>query len=172
MKVSLKTFLPMSVVGAMSLTSCFSVDDAIDVYCQDNNKSAKEYYELRGLPTGFTKTAKLDSLAYRDIFNTTQLANDSSVVADFNKIAAEYRPPKNTIAPRQVKDFQRQKSVDIGMTLSEHKHLNSCSSPQVRQHLLDKYAYQNFFEANGIWDDNVKAMCDNYSKTILYYLMN
>lgn len=172
MKVSLKTFLPMSVAGAMSLTSCFSVNDAIDVYCQDNNKTANEYYELYNLPNSVVKTSRLDSLAYRDIFNTTQLAKDSSAVANFNKIAAEYRAPKNVVGSRPVKEFQRQKAIEVGMTLNEYKAMDACARPQVRQHFLDKYGYQKFFETNGIWDGNVKAMCDNYSKTLMYYLNN
>ena len=172
MKVSLKTFLPMSVAGAMSLTSCFTVNDAIDKYCEDNNKSANEYYELYNLPNSVVKTSKLDSLAYRDIFNTTHLAKDSSAVADFNKIAAEYRAPKKAVGSRPVKEFQRQKAIAVGMTLNEYRELDSFKRPQVRQHLLDKYGYKKFFEANGIWDDSIKAMCENYSKMYHYYLDN
>lgn len=172
MKVSLKTFLPMSVAGAMSLTSCFTVNDAIDKYCKDNNKSANEYYELYNLPNSVVKTSKLDSLAYRDIFNTTHLAKDSSAVADFNKIAAEYRAPKKAVGSRPVKEFQRQKAIAVGMTLNEYKKIDACANPKVRQHLLDEYGYKKFFENNGVWNDNVKAMCDNYSKTLMHYLNN
>lgn len=167
MKVSLKTFLPMSVVGAMALASCESaaVDEYVRTYCKQNDKSAAEYYELQNLPNRIIKMSKLDSTAYRDIFNTTQLAKDSSAVAEFNKIASEYRFVDESF--KRVQEFQKQKSIDAGMSMYEHFNLNSYKGLAIRQYLLDRYAYNKFFKEKGLMnDDGVQEKVNKYSSTI------
>ena len=91
MKVSLKTFMPITAASMFALASCSNVDNRAKEYMSETNRTQTEYNNF-SKSSMYTKQSKLDSMAYRDIFNSTQAAKDSAKTADFNKIAACMRP--------------------------------------------------------------------------------
>ena len=93
MNVSLKTFMPVVAAGLLGLNACSHVEERAKDYMQD--KAYSEFVELTNTSNTTLIQSRLDSLAYRDIFNGTKLANDSASVAEFNKIAACLRGYNN-----------------------------------------------------------------------------
>lgn len=166
MNVSLKTFLPITLVGTMTLASCESqLPKLVHEYCTEHDKSAKDYNSIDELYGEAEKVSKLDSMAYSDIFRGTKLANDSAKVAEFNKFASENRC--KTALHDEVIDYQNNKARNIGMSLTEFDEMNSYQHLVHRQNYLDNYMYKKFFKENGVLDKNVEKQCDEYSNHIL-----
>ena len=94
MNVSLKTFMPVAAAGLLGLSACSDVKERAKDYMQDRPYS--EYAELTNTKNHAFVQSRLDSMAYRDIFNGTKLAEDSASVAEFNKIAASLRGYKDS----------------------------------------------------------------------------
>ena len=174
MKVSFKTFMPMAVAGMLSLASCETVNDRARKYMSETNRTQMELEELtRGEDEG-TIQSRLDSLAYRDIFNSTQAAKDSVHVAEFNKIAAKMRPNVKggdmwgkiaAIDVRMIeegisiKELEKIDDKDI-IFKEDPKRIN------IRQHYADDWAYRKFFSKIGIMNDSIAKKCDEVSKKI------
>ena len=83
MNVSLKTFLPVAVASSLMMTSC-------------QTKLAKQN-EIEIAKENCLKQAELDSVVYRNIFNSTAVAKDSDKVAQFNNVAADMKYTFNEI---------------------------------------------------------------------------
>lgn len=165
MRVSLKTFIPVSMIGAMSLTSCYDpVNSLTHIYCSENNKTVKDYYNIVNEENLTTKMSKLDSMAYRDIFESTRLAKDSNAITEFNSIADFYRSNKES--EEDTKAFQEETAIEDGMLFKDYNEMTHSASTYLRQHILDRFAYQKFFQTKGVYNDNVKAKCDKYSDDI------
>lgn len=165
MKISLKTFLPVSMIGALSLTSCYDpVNSLTHIYCSENNKTVKDYYNIVNEENLTTKMSKLDSMAYRDIFESTRLAKDSNAVAEFNSIADFYRSNKES--EEDTKAFQEETAIEEGMLFKDYNEMIHSASAYLRQHIFDRFAYQKFFQTKGIYDDSVKTKFDKYSDDI------
>ena len=166
MNVSLKTFLPITLVGAMTLTSCESqIPKVAHQYCIEHGKTAKDFHSIMELEGDAEKVSKLDSVAYSDIFRGTKLAKDSAKVAEFNKFASE-NSCKSAWA-NEVKDAQKNKARNNGMSLKEFDKMCSYEHLAHRQNFLDNYMYKKFFKENGILDKNVEKQCDEYSNHVL-----
>lgn len=165
MKISLKTFLPASMIGAMSLTSCYDpVNSLTHFYCSENNKTTKDYFNIVNEENLTTKMSKLDSMAYRDIFESTRLAKDSNAVAEFTSIADFYRSNKES--EEDTKAFQEETAIEDGMPFKDYNEMIHSASAYLRQHIFDRFAYQKFFQTKGVYNDSVKAKCDKYSDDI------
>lgn len=170
MNVSLKTFLPisMAVAGAVALTSCEyngNLNKFIHEYCVNNNKTENDYHNIvyaRGLAEG---VSKLDSMVYRDMFETTKLAKDSAKVAEFSKIAAAFRAPYDY--SQDVQDFQKSSARKAGMLHKDYVEMTSYSTTSQRQNFLDNFAYKKFFKENGVLNRNLEKKCDEYSKKLI-----
>ena len=173
MKVSFKTFMPLAAVGMLSLASCETVNDRAQKYMSETNRTQLELEELTQGEDENTVQSRLDSLAYRDIFNSTQAAKDSAHVAEFNKIAATMRPKVqgdkwDKIAAndrRMVKEGSSRKELE------EIKDKDSMfkTDPKrvlIRQHYADDWAYRKFFSKIGIMNDSIADKCDEVSKKI------
>ncbi len=172
MNVSLKTFLPITLVGAMTLTSCddgYAVDKIASKYCLDNNKTEKDYRNIVLTKSPSDKVSKLDSIVYRDILETTKLAKDSAKIAGFNKIASSNRAPADYSVDTPTS--QKNKAIEAGMLHKDFQIMTSYGKTSICQNLLDNFVYKKFFKENGVLDKNVEQKCDEYSKNIILTLM-
>ena len=166
MNVSLKTFLPITLAGAMTLASCESqLPKLVHQYCIEHGKSAKDFNSIDETYGASEKMSKLDSMAYSDIFRGTKLAKDSAKVAEFNKFASDNRC--KTALHDEVNDYQNNKARNNGMSLKEFDEMKSYQHLEHRQNYLDNYMYKKFFKENGVLDKNVEKQCDEYSNHIL-----
>ena len=187
MRISLKAAMPIITASCIAAVSCTSVNDNTKEYLRKHNRAQTEYNDLfNGLENGNEMNnvilqSRLDSMAYRDIFNSTQASKDSSKVADFNKIASQYRAdiPKSE---KNVLDSARN-SIEKKLTNSkiaikdlEYIKLNvrrhsrrDVYSVITMQHLADDWAYRKFFNKIGIYKDNIPQECDKVSKAIGEY---
>lgn len=173
MKVSLKTFMPLAAAGMLSLSSCETVNDRAQKYMSETNRTQLELEELTQGENEGTVQSRLDSLAYRDIFNSTQAAKDSTHVAEFNKIAATMR------SGVQGDMWDKIAAIDVrmvkeGISIKELEEIKDKDSmfktdPKrvlIRQHYADDWAYRKFFSKIGIMNDSIAKKCDEVSKKI------
>lgn len=173
MNVSLKTFMPAAAAGLLALTSCTSASQRAKVYMKD--KPYLEYQELTDTENETLIQSRLDSMAYRDIFNGTKLAKDSASVAEFNKIAAEMRGYQ----PKETNHWNRRNAVrstliNQHITTQELDKIESNTSfldgdlkeTNQYQHDADDWAYRKFFTKKGIMTDGLAKKCDEVSKLI------
>lgn len=174
MKVALKTFAPITAAGLLTLSSCLSDDPA---------ERAKEYladrpyteYEAITKDYGADYTqSKLDSIAYRDVFESTQAAKDSALVEEFNKIAGNMREYKPTESYWYIPGKIRKSAIKQGIKTKELEEIDnklSLLDSQVRmstktQHYADDWAYRKFFSEAGIMNDTIAKKCDEVSRKI------
>lgn len=153
----------MATLAAGMLSACTStyIPDKTKEYFQD--KPALEYQEFvndcknRTL-NSMQSQAKLDSLAYREIFNTTEAAKDSEIIKEYNEIA---NTGLNTLSHKELK----QNLANTGITLNEYNKIwKSCThrggflasqqftSGAKVQHKTDSISYRQFFEKHGLLD--------------------
>lgn len=145
--------LPIIAAGALGLSSCQSQYSKAKEYCYHNNKTQKEFVEL--FSSDKYTQAKLDSMVYRDLFNQTYMANDSTAVAEFNKIATEYNVKKKTF----ISDI-----VENDISMKVYDQILAASNPSTRQFIVDKYAYGNFFEKQGLMNGDLANKFEIFSK--------
>ena len=162
MKVSMKTFMPVAAAALVTRGACERVVSRAERYME--NRPQKELDMLLvGNDGSYKEHAKiqsrLDSTAFRDIFNGTAAAKDSATVEEFNKIAASYRADEAATTDGKIVQSIRNKLIDKGITVKE---LGDIYTPAVTkfQHKADAWAYRNFFNKLGIWHDVEKSFND------------
>mgnify|MGYP004574507535 FL=1 len=170
MNVSLKSVLPvsMAVAGAVALTSCehnMEFNKFTHDYCINNNKTENDYHDVVYAKGLAESVSKLDSMVYRDMFETTKLAKDSAKVAEFNEIAKAYRAPSNY--SEDVLTSQINKARKAGMLHKDYVEMTSYTTTRQRQNFLDNFAYKKFFKENGVLNRNLEKKCDEYSKKLI-----
>ncbi len=146
----------------------------ISKYMRDNNYTQKEYEELMYQNLKYPKNQQimtmqstLDSMVYRDLFNTTRLADDSSAVADFNALAGRTNISKVYPDDTKVSNSERIAKIlkDENVTMSEY---DSVISPETfestQQHFADKLLYSKFFKKHGLTTKDFQAKFDSVSK--------
>ncbi len=172
MKVSLKTFLPIVAIGSMALASCSSPSSRAQKYMEDRPR--EEFLNITNSDDRALVQSRLDSLAYRDIFNGTNAAKDSAKVAEFNKIASEMRPSFSSASkPVSYCDEIGNILVNKGITNKEYKNFPGYNrlysnywNVENCQHFADDWAYRKFFSKIGIMNEKLNAKCDSISKLI------
>jgi len=174
MNVSLKTFMPAAAAaGLLTLSACGDVRDRAAKYMAE--KPYSEYLELTGSNNSILIQSKLDSVAYRDIFNGTNAAKDSAIVAEFNKIASNTRGYESeTLGCWQRKDKIKKSIIKQGITTRELQAIDSkdkfSDGDETRvctfQHYADDWAYRTFFKDKGIMTQELAKKCDEVSKQI------
>ena len=156
------TGLAIMAAGILSACQGGSVAKKTEAYFQD--KPQLEYQEFvndcknRKL-NKCQAQGKLDSLAYRDLFNATEAVNKSEVVKEFNEIA------KNSASVQNVKDLfdhlsatniSRAEYLKVIENSTEEMMYGWTSSSDVKysqvQHRADSIYYRNFFEKHGLLD--------------------
>lgn len=171
MKTLFKPILPVA-VGLLALSACSNVNKRAEKYLAD--KPYAEYQAVTESSSTTLAQSKLDSIAYRDIFNGTQAAKDSALVAEFNEIAKKTRGYNDsTSVPNKILAVQ-QSLISQGISTKEFGEItrkpNSSDyykrAANIIQHYADDWAYRKFFEKAGIMDDKIAAKCDEVSKQI------
>ena len=174
MKVSLKTFMPITAASMFALASCSNVDNRAKEYMSETNRTQTEYNNF-SKSSMYTKQSKLDSMAYRDIFNSTQAAKDSAKTADFNKIAARMRPNEEENEDIWDKQFDIEKKLTKeGISIKDLDAIKEKFSVRIEglaglntfQHYADDWAYRKFFKAIGIYNAGISKKCDEVSEKI------
>lgn len=174
MKLSLRTFIPATAVGMTALLSaCMNTEDRVKSYMIRANHSQMEYEKMLSNENERFIQSKLDSLAYRDVFNGTQAAKDSACVAEFNKIAADMRPASDFSESKAI-EIIKKKLTERGISVKDFQSVTNQSSKKgiripsevILQHYADDWAYRDFFRKNGIYSDKIAKECDEVS-TIL-----
>lgn len=142
MKISLKTFLPITIASSLMMTSC-------------QIKSVKQN-EIEIAEGNCLKQADLDSAAYRNIFNSTIAAKDSDKVAQFNEVAGNMKFRFNEIDKILT---------DEGISPEEYNMENfrladDVDTSKAYQHFADSWMYKNLFKKMGILSDSIAKKCD------------
>lgn len=146
MKISLKTFLPITIASSLMMTSC-------------QIKSVKQN-EIEIAEGNCLKQADLDSVAYRNIFNSTIAAKDSDKVAQFNEVAGNMKFRFNEI-DRIL--------TDEGISPEEYnmenfKLADDVDTSRAYQHFADSWMYKNLFKKMGILSDSIAKKCDEVTE--------
>ena len=128
-----KRILPF-VAGAMALVGCQDNYTKIKDYCLETGKTQKEFEMVEKSQRG------LDSLIYRDIFNGTTLAKDSTALVEFNKTVSKNK----SIDKDYFNNLKNEASIRDYQNIHEH------SNPVRRQYEADKYMYTKFFQEQGL----------------------
>lgn len=171
MKTLFKPILPVA-AGLLTLSACSNVNERAKKYLAD-----KPYAEYAAITENHSSTftqSKLDSIAYRDIFNGTQAAKDSALVAEFNEIANKTRGYNESISTWNKMLAVRQSLISQGISTKEYDEITNKYSlgdgdmriANITQHYADDWAYRKFFEKAGIMNDKIAAKCDEVSKQI------
>ena len=142
-----KKILPF-VAGAITLVGCQSVSTKIRDYCINEEKTQVEYKKIE--PT----QRALDSLVYRDIFNSTTLAKDSVAIAEFNEIAK--KPDKDAW------DARHKKLLDSGISAKDYNNMYLTDSKRF-VYDYDKYMYTKFFQEHGLMPQVVDRLEKAYN---------
>lgn len=193
----MSNFIGKAITGSMitlsSLTGCDSgitYNNRAEKYMAD--KPAKEYIQMeKGWRNDNMRYAdmqsSLDSVAYKDIFNGTKAAKDSSKVAEFNKIAGQMKVDKNIKTYNEAFKNLDNKILDMGITTKEHKmnlkeynnyqctehtgwvrhrEIDNSKVLQCRQFKTDSIAYNKFFKKHNLLNDSVINQITKVSKKI------
>ncbi len=142
MKISLKTFLPVVAIGSLVTASCAS---------QIDKRNAIEIAEENCL-----KQADLDSVAYRNIFNSTIAAKDSDKVAQFNEVAGNMKFRFNEIDRILTDEGISPEEYNMG----NFKLADDVDTSRAYQHFADSWMYKNLFKKMGILSDSIAKKCD------------
>ncbi len=170
MKVSLKTFMPAMAASLIVLSSCSDVNKRAQKYMED--KPFSEYAKLTSTPNSEEVQSRLDSMAYRDLFEGYKASKDSAKMAEFNKIAARMRA--NSSGNNTDKCISiRQNLIKNGISVKDYNNINSqvyqCNQYSLNrlQHLADDWAYRKFFQEIGIMNDELSKKCDEVSSQVI-----
>ena len=171
MKLSLKTLAPLAAAGL--LVSCNSVTERTKEYMKKRNYTQQAFNNIKSADECVVLQSKLDSMAYRNIFNSTQAAKDSAKIAEFEKIAASMRPDE-MYPPYHAVSSIDDKLSEQGISIRELDEIKAKDSQldsdveraNMKQHLADDWAYRKFFKKIGILNDSVSKLCDDVSKEI------
>jgi len=151
----IKKVLPYA-LSAMALVGCNGPIGKIKDYCEEFDKPAVEYIECVNKCNGTCSPkdqAILDSLVYRDLLNGTSLANDSSTISEFNKIAATNSYTRNGYYSA---DFEAN-LLKEGITTKEFNYIRSQNKPTRRQFEADKFLYGKLFKEKGLMTKEFNA---------------
>ena len=172
MKVSLKTFLPFAATGLFVLSSCNDVRLRTQQYLNSAPSSALR--EMIDVDNPTLIQSRLDSMAYRDIFEGNIASKDSNLVAEFNKIASNTRGYNNdddiSAKKNKIENCLKEQGITHqeleDIKNKEHFAFGNLSKLNTFQHYADDWAYRKFFEKIGIMDEKMNAKCDSVSDVI------
>ena len=87
MKITLRTILPITAAGMITLTSCGnSVNGRVQDYAILRHKSYGPCHNILNSDSQSLTQARLDYMDFRDIFNYTEDVKDLNKVVKFEKI--------------------------------------------------------------------------------------
>ena len=148
-------------IGALALTSCTNRETQIIGYCNLTNRNAKEYLEsIDKKVYRAGAQAVLDSLVYRDLFNSSMLAKDSSAITEFNNISTTYR--YNSASPAKIDEFNK-KIASSGLSPDNCKQITLKLLPENRQFVADKFLFKKFFTEKGVMNEDFASKFERIS---------
>ena len=148
-------------IGAMALVGCTHPTNKINDYCRQTDKTIKQYREYVNRKeniSGFQ--AVLDSLVYRDLLNNSELANDSSAIAEFNRISTGSR--YRSSLEGGMKDFDKF-LVESELSTKEYQYIMKRNLPENRQFYADKVLFKKFFTEKGLMTENFAKKFEHVS---------
>lgn len=123
------------------------------------NRPHAEFTEIKNQAYGYGNTgvymqSSLDSLAYREIFNSSQAAADSAAVNEFNKLASSMRRAPET--PSYTLNYDLHNKLGKMVTHKQFKQIENETKRDVLtlQFKTDSVAYRRFFEKHGLLNDS------------------
>lgn len=161
MKIGLRTAAPL-LTACTILSGCMRVSDRAYDYCVKANKTAKEYNEIVWPYNESQRQARLDSMAYRDIFEKTAGKDDKVLTKKFEDLA------DRLCIDSGEKRLYSQVLLDENISLEEYANCaREANITNVHgQHYGDNWAYRNFFEKQGLMNDSIKHLCDSIQEII------
>ena len=134
------------------------------------NRPHVEFIDIKNKAAHYGNSAAymqscLDSLAYREIFTSSQAAADSAAVVEFNKLASSmrindrykslksdlYDKLSKMVTHKQFKQIKNEAEKDIFLTL---------------QFKADSVAYRRFFEKHGLMNKDIERKLTMAAKKI------
>lgn len=170
----IKKMLGVIAIGSCALTGCKldpNLNERTKEYMMD--KPIKEYEQvIEGFNSRYHSNnvtqSKLDSVAFRDVFNGTNAAKDSSKVAEFNKIASVNRASyvidnlkKTGVSTREFDEIRKEADKlswspkKVGDPYHEHI-----------QFKTDSIQYRKFFEKHNLLNEKTLKHFNNVCKKI------
>lgn len=151
---------------------------------EEVNKIMSSWFEHRGDKRAIQAQSSIDSVAYRRLFEGTELAKDSNVVAEFNKIAKNNIPDpmwgfptyaykmdeilqNNGISKKEIQNYHMENQAGRATYPDGSTRFTSRDNYVVRakdQFKADSVAYQRFFENHKMLNSEVKKGIKEISK--------
>lgn len=142
----IKRIFPLA-LGTIVLLGCETPANKVKDYCEITNRTQDEHTELlegkyyNGSERMVETQALLDSLVYIDLLNSSELGNDSSVIAEFNKISV-----MNRYTNPDIENI----ITSSGISAKDFRMIQAKNSPVNKQFHLDKLIFGNFFKEKGL----------------------
>ena len=167
---------------SLLVSGCDGTYNRFARYMRENNRTQQEFETMLYRNEQYNKKeqecilqATLDSMAYRDLLNTTKAANDSEIVAEFNALAGRTNISRITldkndtnVAPNKAKILKMVKNE--GVTKKEYDEVNAYEKeiPEYShtQHFADKLLYSKFFTKHGLMTKDFKEKFDSIANVI------
>ena len=148
-------------IGAMALVGCTHPINKINDYCRQTDKTIKQYSEcVNRNEKIYGYQAILDSLVYRDLLNNSDLAKDSSAIAEFNKISTNSRYRSSLEGRNEVfENFL----VESDISTKDYQFIMDKNSPENRQFYADKYLFKKFFTEKGLMTEDFAKKFEHVS---------
>lgn len=171
-----KFVLPLIAAGTMCLAGCnFSTEQKlhdhmlIKAYPKKTLDSILDATKRDDIvKEAVVRQSTVDSMAYRELFNATELVNDSVAVAEFNQIARK-ASLENVEKPegwdfKTYRDHTVNTAIKDGITVKEAEALDKSLCPETLyqtesayaaklQSIADKYFYENYFKGYNLFDN-------------------
>ena len=155
-----KKILPYA-IGAMALVGCTNPVNKINDYCRETDKTIKQYKECVSRNEKiYGYQAILDSLVYRDLLNNSELANDSSAIAEFNRISTSSR--YRSSLEGGMKDFDKF-LVESELSTKDYQYIMDRNLPENRQFYADKFLFKKFFTEKGLMTEDFAKKFEHVS---------
>lgn len=167
----------MTILAGTTLTSCGdggASEKNAKKYMQ--NKSQKELLEVTSslnqnkgrmkVQSWVNTQSKLDSVAYRDIFTQTKGIKDSSLVNQFNKLAAKGLMEEGQIHKKLVETNVSAENYDKIIKEAHPKFGTSIKYYERIQYATDSINYKKFFDRHKLLDNNLVKKFDKVCKQI------
>ena len=117
--------------------------------------------------------SKLDSVAFKDVFEATNALKDSSLIAEFNQISKKAIPPTINESTMKLKNNLQNTRIrirDYVLISNTHSKILFCQGEKIAseylQFMADSINYQNFFEKNKLFDTKTKKLFHKISQKI------
>lgn len=117
--------------------------------------------------------SKLDSVAFRDVFEATNALKDSSLILEFNQIAKKAEPPTINESTMKLKNNLRNTKIrvkDYSEISTNHSkklfQVGEKVASEYLQFIADSINYRRFFEKHNLFNTKTQDMFHKISQKI------